>query len=261
MMRWKNVILCSLFLCLVGAVPVYADEYTLTEESYLHDPARSSASSVDLNSWLATVPDDMDFDTYQEIMTLMHPELSDEYEEDELPDEDGEDVTVASSSTARRSRTNVTYNNVSVASNYVPDNDQISTSVLQYFRDMVVKLPYGTDYVFFRVNDYEYRLVYGKELSYSNGVFSGSDMSYVRYYRQSSGNYYYDWLLTSGSEGDFKLTPNGYMVYTNVPEADLYPTMSGGVYSYETYAVVFVLVLTLLFNIVHAFFFVGKYRI
>ncbi len=259
MMRWKNVVLCSLFLCVMGSVPVYADEYTLTAESYASDPQNSSAPSLDVNSWLATVPDDMDFDTYQEIMALMHPELADDYEEEELLDED--DSGVASSSTARRSRTNVTYNNVSVASNYVPDNDQISTSVLQYFRDMVVKLPYGTDYVFFRVNDYEYRLVYGKELRYSNGVFSGSDMSYVRYYRQSSGNYYYDWLLASGSEGDFKLTPNGYMVYTNVPEADLYPTMSGGVYSYETYAVVFVLVLTLLFNIVHAFFFVGKYRI
>lgn len=260
MMRWKNVILCSLFLCLVGAGPVYADEYTLTAEAYASDPQNSSASSLNVNSWLATVPDDMDFDTYQEIMALMHPELADDYEEEELLDED--DSGVASSSTARRSsRTNVTYNNVSVASNYAPDNDQISTSVLQYFRDMVVKLPYGTNYVFFRVNDYEYRLVYGKDLVYSDGVFSGSDMSYVRYYRQGSGNYYYDWLLASGSEGDFKLTPNGYMVYTNVSEADLYPTMSGGVYSYETYAVVFVLVLTLLFNIVHAFFFVGKYRI
>lgn len=170
MMRWKNVVLCSLFLCVMGSVPVYADEYTLTAESYASDSQNSSAPSLDVNSWLATVPDDMDFDTYQEIMALMHPELADDYEEEELPDED---VDVASSSTARRSRTNVTYNNVSVASNYVPDNDQISTSVLQYFRDMVVKLPYGTDYVFFRVNDYEYRLVYGKELSYSNGVFSG----------------------------------------------------------------------------------------
>ena len=84
-------------------------------------------------------------------------------------------------------------------------------------------------------------------------------MNYIRYYRQSSGNYNYDWLLSSGSEGDFKLTPNGYMVYSNV--GDLYPSMSGGAYSYEVYAIVFVLVLSLLFNIVHSFFFVGKYRI
>ena len=256
--RWKNVILCSLFLCVVGAVPVYADEYTLTEESYSHDPARSSASAVDLNSWLATVPDDMDFDTYQEIMAMMHPELSEDYEEDELLDEDGEDVTVASSSTAKRSRS-VTYNNVSVQRSYVPDNDTINATYLQYFKDMLVKLPYGTKYVFFRVNDYEYRLVYGKELTYENGVFTGSDMNYIRYYRQSSGNYNYDWLLSSGSEGDFKLTPNGYMVYSNV--GDLYPSMNGGAYSYEVYAIVFVLVLSLLFNIVHSFFFVGKYRI
>lgn len=256
--RWKNVILCGLFLCVVGAVPVYADEYTLTEESYSHDSARSSASAVDLNSWLATVPDDMDFDTYQEIMAMMHPELSEDYEEDELSDEDGEDVMVASSSTAKRSHS-VTYNNVSVQSSYVPDNDTINTTYLQYFKDMLVKLPYGTKYVFFRVNDYEYRLVYGKELTFENGVFTGSDMNYIRYYRQSSGNYNYDWLLSSGYEGDFKLTPNGYMVYSNV--GDLYPSMNGGAYSYEVYAIVFVLVLSLLFNIIHSFFFVGKYRI
>lgn len=256
--RWKNVILCGLFLCVMGAVPVYADEYTLTAESYSHDQTDGSVSSVDLNSWLATVPDDMDFDTYQEIMSLMHPELSDEYEEDELPDEDGDDVTVASSSTAKRSHS-VTYNNVSVQNSYVPDNDTINTTYLQYFKDMLVKLPYGTKYVFFRVNDYEYRLVYGKQLTYENGVFTGSDMSYIRYYRQSSGNYYYDWLFSSGSEGDFKLTPNGYLVYSNV--GDFYPSMNGGAYSYEIYAIVFVLVLSLLFNIVHSFFFVGKYRI
>ena len=33
------------------------------------------------------------------------------------------------------------------------------------------------------------------------------------------------------------------------------------VYTYAVYACLFVLVLTLLFNLVHAFFFVGKYRI
>lgn len=255
MMRWKNVILCSLLFCSLGAVPVFADEYSLTAESYSHSQAVDSSAS-NVNSWLSSVSDDMDFETYQQIMDLMHPELADDYEEEELAD----DVEVATSSSASRSRS-VTVNNVAVsaASAYTPDNDQISTSVLQYFKDMVVKLPYGTDYVFFRVNDYEYRLVYGSDLQYSDGVFTGSDMSYIKYYRQSSSSYYYDWLLASGSEGEFKLTTNGYMVYSNVGVD--YPTMSGGVYTYETYAILFVLVLTLLLDVVHAFFFVGRYRI
>ena len=67
----------------MGSVPVYADEYTLTAESYASDPQNSSAPSLDVNSWLATVPDDMDFDTYQEIMALMYPELADDYEEED----------------------------------------------------------------------------------------------------------------------------------------------------------------------------------
>ena len=210
-----------------------------------------------LNGWLSSVSDDdIDFDQYQEIMSIMYPELAE-------TDEDEDDWDVASPSNASRSDAKrtvqniLTFNSVAPASAYPSPNDgTISTTYLQYFKDMLVKLPYDTQYVFFRVNDYEYRMVYGDAINLSGDVFSGDDLSYIRYYRT---NNYSVWKLESGYEGSFRLTTNGYLVYSNV--GDLYPSMNGGVYTYAFYACLFVLVLTLLFNVVHAFFFVGKYRI
>ena len=257
MMRWKHVILCTLVLSAFGCSNVFADEYTLTEENQAADSVQDENTVPDLNGWLSSVSDDdIDFDQYQEIMSIMYPELVE-------TDEDEDDWDVASPSNASRSDAKrtvqniLTFNSVAPASAYPSPNDgTISTTYLQYFKDMLVKLPYDTQYVFFRVNDYEYRMVYGDAINLSGDVFSGDDLSYIRYYRT---NNYSVWKLESGYEGSFRLTTNGYLVYSNV--GDLYPSMNGGVYTYAVYACLFVLVLTLLFNVVHAFFFVGKYRI
>lgn len=257
MMRWKHVILCTLVLSAFGCSNVFADEYTLTEENQAADSVQDENTVPDLNGWLSSVSDDdIDFDQYQEIMSIMYPELAE-------TDEDEDDWDVASPSNASRSDAKrtvqniLTFNSVAPASAYPSPNDgTISTTYLQYFKDMLAKLPYDTQYVFFRVNDYEYRMVYGDAINLSGDVFSGDDLSYIRYYRT---NNYSVWKLESGYEGSFRLTTNGYLVYSNV--GDLYPSMNGGVYTYAVYACLFVLVLTLLFNVVHAFFFVGKYRI
>ena len=256
MMRWKHVILCTLVLSAFGCSNVFADEYTLTEENQAADSVQNEDEVSNLNGWLSSVPDDgIDFDQYQEIMSIMYPELAE-------TDEDEDDWEVASPSTASRSKAGqtvqniLTFNSVAPASVYPsPDDGTISTTYLQYFKDMLVKLPHDTQYVFFRVNDYEYRMVYGDAINLSGDVFSGDDLSYIRYYRT---NNYSVWKLESGYEGSFRLTTNGYLVYSNV--GDLYPSMNGGVYTYAVYACLFVLVLTLLFNVVHAFFFVGRYR-
>lgn len=256
MMRWKHVILCTLVLSAFGCSNVFADEYTLTEENQAADSVQDENAVPDLNGWLSSVSDDdIDFDQYQEIMSIMYPELAE-------TDEDEDDWDVASPSNASRSDAKrtvqniLTFNSVAPASAYPSPNDgTISTTYLQYFKDMLVKLPYDTQYVFFRVNDYEYRMVYGDAINLSGDVFSGDDLSYIRYYRT---NNYSVWKLESGYEGSFRLTTNGYLVYSNV--GDLYPSMNGGVYTYAFYACLFVLVLTLLFNVVHAFFFVGGYR-
>ena len=256
--RWKHVILCALVLSARGCGNVFADEYTLTEENQAAGPAQDENAVPDLNGWLSSVSDDdIDFDQYQEIMAIMYPELAETDEEDLDNEWDVASSSNASRSNARQTVQNIlTFNSVAPASVYPsPGDGTISTTYLQYFKDMLVKLPHDTQYVFFRVNDYEYRMVYGDAINLSGDVFSGDDLSYIRYYRT---NNYSVWKLESGYEGSFRLTTNGYLVYSNV--GDLYPSMNGGVYTYAFYACLFVLVLTLLFNVVHAFFFVGRYR-
>ena len=262
MVRWKHVILCALVFSALGCSNVFADDYTLTEENQAVDSVQNENAVPYLNGWLSSVSDDdIDFDQYQEIMSIMYPELAetDDEEDEEWLDDD---IDVASPSSASRSNAKqtvqniLTFNSVAPASVYPsPDDGTISTTYLQYFKDMLVKLPYDTQYVFFRVDDYEYRMVYGDAIDFSNNVFSGDALNYIRYYRT---NNYSVWKLESGYEGNFRLTTNGYLVYSNV--GDLYPSMNGGVYTYAVYACLFVSVLTLLFNLVHAFFFVGKYR-
>lgn len=263
MMGGKYAVLFGLVFSALGCLPVFAAEYELTEESYTNVEGYSDYSQANVNSWLSLVPDDqLDFDEYQEIMEIMYPELSEDYEEGDLQDDldDEYDISTASSATrssASRSTAMTVNNVVSTASIYPsPDDGTISATYLQYFKDMLVKLPYGTKYVFFRVNNYEYRMVYGDAIEYSDGVFSGSDLNYIRYYRTSSSSIY---KLESGYEGGFQLTTNGYLVYSNV--GDLYPDMNGGVYSHALYACLFVLVVGFLFNLIRAFFYVGTYRI
>lgn len=198
MMRWKHVILCTLVLSAFGCSNVFADEYTLTEENQAADSVQDENAVPDLNGWLSSVSDDdIDFDQYQEIMSIMYPELAE-------TDEDEDDWDVASPSNASRSDAKrtvqniLTFNSVAPASAYPSPNDgTISTTYLQYFKDMLVKLPYDTQYVFFRVNDYEYRMVYGDAINLSGDVFSGDDLSYIRYYRT---NNYSVWKLESGYE-------------------------------------------------------------
>lgn len=104
MMRWKHVILCTLVLSALGCGNVFADEYTLTEENQAADSAQDENAVPDLNGWLSSVPDGgIDFDQYQEIMSIMYPELV-ETDEEDLEDE----LDVASSSNASRSNASIT---------------------------------------------------------------------------------------------------------------------------------------------------------
>ena len=106
MMRWKHVILCTLVLSAFGCSNVFADEYTLTEENQAADSVQDENAVPDLNGWLSSVSDDdIDFDQYKEIMSIMYPELAE-------TDEDEDDWDVASPSNASRSDAKRTVQNI-----------------------------------------------------------------------------------------------------------------------------------------------------
>jgi hypothetical protein len=137
-----------------------------------------------------------------------------------------------------------------------PYDGSISTTYTTYFRGVVEKLPPASHYVLFRSDQYNYRLIYSDSMTYENGRFAADSAQYVNYY---VGNYNNRSQVTSGVEGAFSLSPNGYPVYSDLSE--LYPVLSEGVKNYEFKALLFCFAFFILFTIAKSFFSSGHYKI
>lgn len=157
-----------------------------------------------------------------------------------------QDVEVASGSDA-----------IMLFSNYgTPYDGSIGTTYLSYFRGVVEKLSPRMHYVLFRPDQYNYRLVYASDLTYSSDRFSASDAYYVNYY---VGSYNDRIMVTSGSEGSFSLSSNGYPVYSDVSE--LYPVLTEGGKGYEVRAILYALAFSVIFKIVLSWLTPGRFKI
>lgn len=165
------------------------------------------------------------------------------YQDTEVPD----DFQIATDSDA----------GIALLSSYSqPYDGSISTTYTTYFRGVVEKLPPASHYVLFRSDQYSYRLVYSDSMTYENGRFAADSAQYVNYY---VGNYNSRSQVTSGGEGAFSLSPNGYPVYSDLSE--LYPVLSEGVKDYEFKTLLFCVVLFLLFTIARSFFSPGRFKV
>ena len=128
----------------------------------------------------------------------------------------------------------------------------ISNTVVTYMKGIVARFSPSVHYVLFRESQYRYRLVYGKDLSVSGNVFTGTDCNYVYY---DSRNY----TVTEGYEGNFSLNVSSYTVYTDLPS--MYPMLYEGVSGNVGKAALFCFVVMFLFDIIKAFFSNGRYSI
>lgn len=165
------------------------------------------------------------------------------YQDTEVPD----DFQIATDSDA----------GIALLSSYSqPYDGSISTTYTTYFRGVVEKLSPASHYVLFRSDQYSYRLVYSDSMTYENGRFAADSAQYVNYY---VGNYNSRSQVTSGGEGAFSLSPNGYPVYSDLSE--LYPVLSEGVKDYEFKTLLFCVVLFLLFAVVRSFFSPGRFKV
>lgn len=81
------------------------------------------------------------------------------------------------------------------------------------------KVPFTSDYVFYRAGQNEYLLCYG-DLNFSNGTFTGSDVNYIRWYYTNGLSQYQQ---QSGT-GTLDLDVGSYVVLSSLGD---YPTLSG----------------------------------
>lgn len=113
----------------------------------------------------------------------------------------------------------------------------ISSTVYEYFRDLAATgIPWNADYVFYRAGQYDYRLVYGTDLSLDSGTFSGSDVHVINYYSYSYND---SNRITRYDDSAFTLEDPGAFVYTNLGSG--YPELYSGV-SIREFKAFFVLI-------------------
>lgn len=128
----------------------------------------------------------------------------------------------------------------------------ISSTYANYAKDTVSKFSPGVHYVFFRPSQYQYRLVYGTDLTVEGSTFSGTDLQYVAY----DSRYY---TVSSGNEGSFSLDSGSYLVYTDLE--GMYPSLDSGVRNYEFTTLLFFCGFALVFILARSFFGVGSFKI
>lgn len=227
------VVLCCLGFSTLGCSSCFAGEYVLDEDY------SASAETGYSSSYWDYIPEDMTFEEWEEW--------------DPTVGELRELMNEASPSEASPSSVGP-----SPMSLY-PDvyDGSISTTQLSYFQGIVRRFSPQMQYVLFRQGRYLYRLVYSEKLEYKNGAFTapgldadGAETNYILYNTEYN-------TVSDGSEGDFKLTPLSYPVYTSLDSK--YPELDGGIKN-ETKTIMFMLAVMFVFNLVSGFFLPGRYR-
>ena len=127
---------------------------------------------------------------------------------------DGETVTASS--------TDITF----YSSEAVYDDGMISSTYLDMARGLVKYVPFGQDYVFARIGQYEYIFAVG---DFAEG-FSGS----AEVWSLITANYNNNYSFSHYTDGSFSLSVGNGLVYSSVAP---YPSLEGVDYSYALFFV------------------------
>jgi len=111
----------------------------------------------------------------------------------------------------------------------IVNNYGVGTSYIQIFGGVASKLPYGTHYVYWRENQYEYKMAYSDSLILTGNRFSGTNVTVITYntYTTSTtqATYY------TATETNFSLFAGSYLVWSDLGN---YPELyARGVMDYE----------------------------
>lgn len=90
----------------------------------------------------------------------------------------------------------------------------VGTTNTAIFSGVAEKLPFGTHYVYWREDQYTYALGYSESLELDGTVFTGEDVTIVRYESQSS--YQTAATFTESVTSSFELDALDFLVYSDL---------------------------------------------
>lgn len=115
-----------------------------------------------------------------------------------------------------------------VSGNFISDMDffssydtyygSIGTTYLEYMRGFLPKLRFNQHYVASRVSQYDYIFAYGRDLDFTGGVFSGTNITVVTWNTRNNGSY------SVVVQDSFSLDPGSFLVYSDL--SVIYPTLA-----------------------------------
>lgn len=112
--------------------------------------------------------------------------------------------------------------NAVMATSIAPDYG-VGTSNTAIFAGLARKLPYGVNYVYWREGHYTYVFAYGRDLVLSGTTFRADRVDTVTYNTNPGYDRQASYVL--GSESNFSLSANDYLVWSNLGH---YPTLEDG---------------------------------
>lgn len=253
-MRGVRYVLFCMVFSIAWCLPVYADEWVL-DWIYMEDVYKENDMEVSAVDYMVDDTVLMEYFGLDEeevrLMDFGEATPSNAYRRYTAV---SDSLWLASASNAAGTSSRVGGSVQPMASNGSPDNDLYPDAYVLYAQNIVAKLGPDYHYVFFR-NDYEFRLVYAKDMwvDDSSGKFHimATDARYVLWD-------YVRYDVVYGDEGDFSLDPQLYVIFTDLTE--VYPTLNSGVRNYEFKTLLFLSATLLLFDVVRSFFFAGKFR-
>lgn len=140
-----------------------------------------------------------------------------------------------------------------VAEYAAADGYNLGTSYNSIFSGIAYKVPYGQNYVYWRDDQYSYKLAYGDLILSGTEFTSEGDVTVIDYTTTSGYNSVYSYTVST--ESDFSLSAGSALVYSDLgPYPELYDRRGAKFDAVVGYAVVVAFVWTLFGNLRKAAF-------
>lgn len=90
----------------------------------------------------------------------------------------------------------------------------VGTSNIQIFAPVASKLPYGTNYVYWRAGQYQYCLAYSADMELSGSTFTAPEVTIITY--TTSTGYNSQATFTADTDSNFTLNAGNYLVWSDL---------------------------------------------